>query len=40
MATPTVLIMERVPGKMLVDALHEHMEDIARARGMTVDELR
>lgn len=40
MATHNVLIMEYVPGKMLVDALQEHVEDVARERGMTADELR
>lgn len=39
LATPSVLIMEYVPGKMLVDALQEHFENVAMERGMTVDEL-
>ncbi|CAM9934290.1 unnamed protein product, partial [Sphacelaria rigidula] len=39
-ATPSVLVMEYVPGKMLVDALQEHMEVVAKERGMTVEELR
>lgn len=39
-ATSTVLLMEYIPGKMLVDALQEHMENVAAGRGMTVEELR
>lgn len=39
LSTPSVLIMEYVPGKMLVDALQEHFENVARGRGMTTDEL-
>lgn len=39
-STHSVLIMEYVPGKMLVDALQEHAENVARERGMTVDQLR
>ncbi|CAN0073408.1 unnamed protein product, partial [Hapterophycus canaliculatus] len=39
-ATPSTLIMEYVPGKMLVDAIQEHFERVALARGMTLDELR
>ncbi|CAM9352985.1 unnamed protein product [Ascophyllum nodosum] len=38
-STPSVLIMEYVPGKMLVDALQEHTENVARERGMTTEEL-
>lgn len=39
-STHSVLVMEYVPGKMLVDALQDHFEDVARERGMTMDELR
>lgn len=39
-STPSVLIMEYVPGKMLVDALQDHFDTVARERGMTIDELR
>lgn len=39
-ATPSTLIMEYIPGKMLVDAIQEHFERVAEARGMTLDELR
>ncbi|CAM9857266.1 unnamed protein product [Laminaria digitata] len=40
LSTPSVLIMEYVPGKMLVDALQDHFETVAQERGMTIDELR
>lgn len=40
LSTPSVLIMEYVPGKMLVDALQDHFDTVARERGMTIDELR
>lgn len=39
-STHSVLIMEYVPGKLLIDALQEHVEVIARERGMTVEEQR
>lgn len=40
LSTPSVLVMEHIPGKMLVDAIHEHFENVAAAKGMTVEELR
>lgn len=40
LSTPSVLIMEHVPGPTLVDAIHEHFESVAAAKGVTVDELR
>ncbi|CAM9173352.1 unnamed protein product [Pylaiella littoralis] len=40
LATPSVLVMEHIPGKMLVDAIQDHYENVAAARGMTVEELR
>lgn len=40
LSTPSVLIMEYVPGKMLVDALQDHFDTVARERSMTIDELR
>lgn len=40
LSTPSVLIMEYVPGKTLVDALQDHFDTMARERGMTIDELR
>ncbi|CAM9998246.1 unnamed protein product, partial [Ectocarpus sp. 12 AP-2014] len=39
-ATSSTLIMEYVPGKPLVDAIQEHFQNVAAARGMTLDELR
>eukprot|EP00903_Cladosiphon_okamuranus_P009325 g8894.t2 len=40
LSTPSVLIMEHVPGPTLVDAIHEHFENVAAAKGVTVDDLR
>ena len=40
LSTPSVLIMEYIPGKKLEDALKDHFDTVARERGMTIDELR
>ena len=40
LSTPSVLVMEHVPGPTLVDAIHDHFESVAAAKGVTVDDLR